>query len=55
MTGAKLCAGGLPYSTTDEELGELFAPHGTVQSVRVITDKFTGKSRGFGCRDEFGR
>lgn len=46
--GAKIYVGGLPYSATDEELSELFAPHGTVQSARVITDKFTGKSRGFG-------
>ena len=46
--GAKIYVGGLPYSTTDEELSELFSPHGTVQSARVITDKFTGKSRGFG-------
>jgi RNA recognition motif-containing protein len=40
--------GGLPYATTDEELSNLFSTHGTVQSARVITDKFTGKSRGFG-------
>jgi RNA recognition motif-containing protein len=46
--GAKIYVGGLPYSTTEQELSQLFAAHGTVQSARIITDKFTGKSRGFG-------
>ncbi len=46
--GSKLYVGGLPYSTTDPKLNDLFAPHGTVESARVITDKFTGQSRGFG-------
>jgi len=46
--GAKIYVGGLPYATTDEEMSNLFSTHGTVQSARVITDKFTGKSRGFG-------
>ena len=40
--------GGLPYSVTDQQLEETFAPHGTVESARVISDKFTGNSRGFG-------
>ena len=44
----KLYVGGLPFSTTDTELEKLFSPHGTVESAKVITDKFTGKSRGFG-------
>jgi RNA recognition motif-containing protein len=38
----------LPYAVTEEQMKELFAPHGAVESVRVITDKFTGQSRGFG-------
>ena len=46
--GAKIYVGGLPYSATDAELNQLFAPHGNVQSARVITDKYTGQSRGFG-------
>ncbi len=46
--GSKLYVGGLPYSATETELTTLFAPHGTVESARVITDKFTGQSRGFG-------
>ena len=46
--GNKLYVGGLPFSVTDGTLEELFKEHGTVESARVISDKFTGKSRGFG-------
>jgi len=46
--GSKIYVGGLPYSATESQLNELFAAHGTVESARVITDKFTGQSRGFG-------
>jgi RNA recognition motif-containing protein len=46
--GSKIYVGGLPYSATEQQLTELFAPHGTVASARIITDKFTGQSRGFG-------
>ncbi|MGQ0811232.1 MAG: RNA recognition motif domain-containing protein [Nitrospiraceae bacterium] len=46
--GSKLYVGGLPYSTTESQLNDAFAAHGTVESARVITDKFTGQSRGFG-------
>jgi RNA recognition motif-containing protein len=46
--GSKIYVGGLPYSATEPQLHDLFAPHGTVESARVITDKFTGQSRGFG-------
>ncbi|MBI5411367.1 MAG: RNA-binding protein [Nitrospirae bacterium] len=46
--GSKLYVGGLPYSATEQQLNDLFAPHGTVESARIITDKFTGQSRGFG-------
>jgi RNA recognition motif-containing protein len=46
--GSKIYVGGMPYSTTDAELNELFATHGTVESAKVVTDKFTGQSRGFG-------
>ncbi|MFQ5849531.1 MAG: RNA recognition motif domain-containing protein [Candidatus Binatia bacterium] len=44
----KLYVGGLPYSTTERQLEEIFSAYGTVESARVITDKFTGRSRGFG-------
>jgi len=43
----RLFVGGLPWSTTDQELSDLFAQHGTVTSAKVITDKFTGRSKGF--------
>ena len=46
--GSKLYVGGLPYATTESQLTTLFAAHGTVESARVIADKFTGQSRGFG-------
>ncbi|RMH32225.1 MAG: RNA-binding protein [Nitrospirae bacterium] len=46
--GSKIYVGGLPYSSTESELAELFSTHGTVESVNVITDKYTGQSRGFG-------
>ena len=46
--GSKLYVGGLTYSVTSERLGELFSAHGTVESANVISDKFTGQSRGFG-------
>ncbi len=46
--GSKIYVGGLPYSTDDAKLGELFAPHGNVESAKVITDRATGQSRGFG-------
>jgi RNA recognition motif-containing protein len=44
----KLYVGGLPYSVTDEQLSDLFASHGTVESAKVITDRYTDRSRGFG-------
>ena len=44
----KLYVGGLPYSVTDGKLEEIFQAHGTVASAKVIADKFTGQSRGFG-------
>src|SRR5688572_27472124 len=44
----KLYVGGLPFSTTDDELQSAFAAHGTVSSAKVITDRDTGRSKGFG-------
>lgn len=43
----KLYVGNLPFSATEEELRELFARHGTVERVSVITDRETGRPRGF--------
>ena len=45
--GKKLYIGNLPYSATEDELRELFEQHGPVESVDVITDRATGRSRGF--------
>lgn len=44
----KLFVGGLPFSTTDDEMKELFAAHGTVASATVVRDRETGRSKGFG-------
>jgi RNA recognition motif-containing protein len=44
----KLYVGNLSYSTTESELSELFAQAGAVKSVALITDRETGRSRGFG-------
>lgn len=44
----KLYVGGLPFKTGDDELNSLFANYGKVISAKVIKDKFSGRSRGFG-------
>ena len=44
----KIYVGNLPFSATDAEIRELFAAHGTVESVSIITDRDTGRPRGFG-------
>lgn len=46
--GAKLYVGNLSYNVTEERLQQHFAQYGSVVSARIITDKFTGKSKGFG-------
>lgn len=46
--GNKLYVGNLSYDTNDASLQEAFAQAGTVESARVITDRDTGRSRGFG-------
>ncbi|MSR47035.1 MAG: RNA-binding protein [Planctomycetes bacterium] len=46
--GTKLYVGNLPYSTTSEELNQMFAAHGGVKSADVIMDRETGRSKGFG-------
>lgn len=48
LQAVRLYIGNLPYSMTDEGLGEAFAPHGELASARVIIDRDTGRSRGFG-------
>ena len=44
----KLYVGNFPYEVTNSQLEELFAKAGTVESANVITDKFSGRSKGFG-------
>ena len=44
----KIYVGNLPWSTTESELQEMFAVHGSVHSTAIITDRDTGRSRGFG-------
>lgn len=44
----KLYVGGLPYSTTDNELKDAFSQAGAVVSATIIMDKMTGRSKGFG-------
>lgn len=40
--------GNIPYKSTEDDLGNLFAEFGDVTSVKIIQDKFTGRSKGFG-------
>lgn len=43
-----LYVGNLPWSTTEDDLMKAFSPHVNVKSCRIITDRETGRSRGFG-------
>lgn len=44
----KIYVGNLPFSVTDDSLKTMFATHGEVESANIITDRETGRSRGFG-------
>jgi RNA recognition motif-containing protein len=44
----KLYVGNLSFHTGENDLSELFSAHGTVESCRIVTDRDTGRSRGFG-------
>jgi RNA recognition motif-containing protein len=44
----RIYVGGLPYSVTEEDLENLFSASGTVTSVSVVTDRYTGQAKGFG-------
>ncbi len=46
--GKKLYVGNLPYSATEDSLKGVFAQFGTVESVNIIMDRYTGQSKGFG-------
>ena len=47
----RIYVGNLPYSVTDDELRETFSEFGDVTSAEVVTDKFSGQSKGFGFVD----
>lgn len=47
----RLYVGNLPYSTTDDTLTDLFSQYGEVEGAQVVTDRETGRSRGFGFVD----
>lgn len=44
----KIYVGNLPYGVTEEELRQAFAPYGDIESATLVTDKYTGESKGFG-------
>jgi cold-inducible RNA-binding protein len=46
--GAKLYVGNLSFDVSSADLEEMFAPHGSVKSAQVITDRDSGRSKGFG-------
>ena len=46
--GRKLYVGNLPYSAAEQDLSDKFAAYGTVESTKLITDRDTGRSKGFG-------
>src|SRR3954469_2537951 len=46
--GSKLYVGNLSYNTTSSDLEQVFGQHGTVQSAEIISDRDTGRSKGFG-------
>jgi len=48
MANNKLYVGGIPYRTTEDELRAAFEEAGTVTSASIISDRMTGRSRGFG-------
>ena len=48
MSNNRLYVGGLVYEMSDDRLREVFSEYGTVESARIITDRMTGRSRGFG-------
>jgi RNA recognition motif-containing protein len=48
MNDMNIYVGNLPFSTSENDLSELFGEHGTVISAKIIIDRMTGRSKGFG-------
>ncbi|MEW6417572.1 MAG: RNA-binding protein [Nitrospirota bacterium] len=46
--GKKIYVANIPFSATEQDVRDLFSDYGEVVSVKIITDKFTGQSKGFG-------
>lgn len=46
--GKKIYVGNLPFNATDADLHQLFSPHGNVESAQIISDRDSGRSKGFG-------
>lgn len=46
--GSKLYVGSLPYSINEQQLVDMFAKYGSVSSAKIISDKYSGQSKGFG-------
>ena len=55
MSDINIYVGNLPFAASEDELRELFEQFGRVDSARIITDRFTGRSRGFGFVEMAGR
>lgn len=51
MAVVSIFVGNLPWACTDEDLAELFAPHGEVKRAKIVLDRETNRSRGFGFVD----
>src|SRR4030095_15513164 len=48
LMGSKLYVGSLPYSVNEQQLVDLFSKYGSVSSAKIISDKYSGQSKGFG-------
>jgi len=55
MAGINIYVGNLSFDASEDQLRELFEGYGNVQSAKIISDRFTGRSRGFGFVEMAGR
>ena len=47
----RIFVGNLAWTTMEDELDQLFAPYGVVERIQIVTDRYTGRARGFGFVD----